>query len=109
MYYDIDYVRGHAELGILIGDREFWGRGYGTDAVNTLLGYIFSSTSLNKVYLHTLDWNLRAQRSFVKSGFLVVKPVKRSGKDFIRMEISKGRWEMLRELIPTSVEVNTKT
>ena len=108
MYYDIDYVRCHAELGILIGDREFWGRGFGTDAVNTLLGYIFSSTSLNKIYLHTLEWNLRAQRSFAKSGFLVVKPVTRSGKDFIRMEINKSRWEMLRDLVTTSSKVNTK-
>ena len=55
MYYDINRRRGVAELGIMIGDRRYWGAGYGTDAVRTLLDHIFTTTDLDSVYLHTLQ------------------------------------------------------
>ena len=51
MYYDIDFGKGQAELGIMIGNRDYWSRGYGTDVVNTLHSVIwhyfqtFSSTA----------------------------------------------------------------
>ena len=93
MYYDIDTAKGQAELGIMIGDRDYWNRGYGTDAVTTLTSHIFNTTSFGRIYLHTLSWNLRAQRSFQKCGFVNVKPVRRSGYDFILMELMKDRWE----------------
>lgn len=93
MYYDVDERRGEAELGIMIGDREYWSQGYGTDAVNTLLDYIFTSTRLNKVYLHTLSWNSRARRCFAKAGFVEVRDVRRNSMDFVRMEVLRGDWE----------------
>ncbi len=93
MYYDIDEGASQAELGILIGEREYWSKGYGTDAVNTLLHHIFSSTKLNRVYLHTLEWNIRAQKSFAKSGFVRIGEVKRSGNIFIEMEIYRSWME----------------
>ena len=93
MYYDIDLRRGEAELGIMIGKRDYWGLGYGTDSVNSLLGHIFTTTNLDRVYLHTLDWNLRAQRAFAKSGFREVKRVRRSGLDFLLMDIRREHWE----------------
>ena len=93
MYYDIDLRRGEAELGIMIGNRDYWGLGYGTDSVNALLGHIFATTSLDRVYLHTLDWNVRAQRAFAKSGFREVKKVRRSGFDFLLMDIRREDWE----------------
>ena len=93
MYYDIDRKRGQAELGIMIGDRDFWSKGYGTDSVNILLRHIFTSTALDRVYLHTLEWNERARTSFAKSGFRAVKNVRRSGLDFVLMEINREEWE----------------
>ena len=96
MYYDIDLKRGEAELGIMI-DRQYWGMGYGTDSVDALLGHIFTTTALDRVYLHTLEWNNRARRSFAKSGFREIKKVRRSGADFILMEIQRGEWERLCE------------
>ncbi len=95
MYYDIDVRRGRAELGIMIGDREYWGKGYGTESVDSLLTHIFTATSLNLVYLHTLEWNNRARRSFAKSGLREVKKVRRGGLDFVLMEIDRPRWEEL--------------
>ena len=93
MYYDIDLRQGEAEVGIMIGDREYWGQGYGTDSVDSLLDHIFTATPLTRVYLHTLEWNHRAQRSFAKAGFRDVKKVLRSGEAFILMEISRPDWE----------------
>ena len=96
MYYDIDMRRGEAELGIMIGDRDYWSKGYGTDTVDTLLNYIFTTTPLTRMYLHTLDWNARARKSFAKSGFKEIKKVRRSGLDFIQMEVWRSEWERLR-------------
>ena len=98
MYYDIDLRRGQAELGIMIGDRDYWSRGYGTDSVNTLLTHIFTSTSIDRVYLHTLEWNQRARNSFAKSGFKELRPVRRNGLDFIYMEVWRTEWERLANL-----------
>ncbi|MCH9009427.1 MAG: GNAT family N-acetyltransferase [Chloroflexi bacterium] len=92
MYYDIDLRRKESELGIMIGDRDYWGKGYGTDSVDSLLGHIFVNTEITRVYLHTLDWNERARKSFAKSGFKEVKKVRRSGMDFVLMEIWRSDW-----------------
>jgi RimJ/RimL family protein N-acetyltransferase len=95
MYYDIDSRRGRAELGIMIGDRDYWDKGYGTDSVDSLLTHIFVTTALKVVYLHTLDWNQRARRSFAKSGFREVKKVRHHGLDFVLMEIDRQAWKVL--------------
>ena len=96
MYYDVDLRRGRAELGIMIGKREYWGKGYGTDAVAALLTYIFTNMSIDLVYLHTLEWNERARRAFAKSGLRETVKVRRSGLDFMKMEIGRQEWEAMR-------------
>jgi RimJ/RimL family protein N-acetyltransferase len=93
MYYDIDEYRRQAELGIMIGDRDYWSQGYGTDAVKSLLRLIFSDTNLDRIYLHTLDWNYRAQQSFKKVGFVSTSTVNRRGHIFIAMEIYRSQFE----------------
>lgn len=95
MYYDIDAELGQAEFGIMIGNSSYWNSGYGTDAVLTMLHYIFTSTWLRRIYLHTLSNNSRAQRAFAKAGFEVDRAVRKDGFDFIRMEITRERWEEL--------------
>jgi RimJ/RimL family protein N-acetyltransferase len=92
MYYDLDSVNMEAELGIVIGDRDYWSNSYGYDAVTTLLEYMFEVRKLKRVYLHTLEWNQRAQRCFSKSGFKPVKMVRRMGQDFILMEVLRDDW-----------------
>ena len=93
MSYDVDLKRGQAELGIMIGDRDYWDKGYGTDSVDALLFHIFTASPLNRVYLHTLDWNVRARHCFEKAGFREVKDVRRGGMDFILMETFREEWE----------------
>ena len=92
MYYDFDSINMQAELGIVIGDRDYWSNSYGYDAVTTLLDHMFMEKDLKRVYLHTLDWNKRAQRCFEKSGFTPVRPVHRMSHDFILMEVLRQDW-----------------
>jgi len=93
MYYDLNMQNRQAEVGIMIGDKDYWSNGYGTDTVNTLLRHLFTILELDRIYLHTLSWNYRAQASFAKSGFKLVRNVKRGGQDFILMEVLRSDWE----------------
>jgi RimJ/RimL family protein N-acetyltransferase len=92
MYYDLDSVNREAELGIVIGDRDHWGNAYGYDAVTTLLEFLFTERDLKRVYLHTLEWNERAQRCFYKCGFREVRKVRRMSYDFLLMEVLREDW-----------------
>ena len=93
MFYGFDSYRQQAELGIMIGDKTYWGKGYGTEAVKLMLNYIFSETNLNRIYLHTLKWNDRARKSFSKCGFKEAREIKKGEHNFILMEIFKESWE----------------
>jgi len=86
MYYNIDAGRGEAELGISIGERDCWSGGYGSDAVEALVRVLFEEGRLGRFYLHTLDWNRRAQRAFEKAGFSICGTSWRDGHTFVVME-----------------------
>ena len=60
-----------AEVMILIGDPAFWGHGFGTDALVSLLRYLFDVQGLHRVTLSVLSWNERAIRSYQKIGFVI--------------------------------------
>ena len=86
MYYGYDAARGEAELGITIGDREYWSRGYGAETVQLVRDFLFEELTLRRLYLHTLVWNNRAQAAFTRAGFREIGRVERSGYDFVVME-----------------------
>ncbi|MEX0800208.1 MAG: GNAT family N-acetyltransferase [Dehalococcoidia bacterium] len=87
MYYNQDASRGEAEVGISIGKRECWDQGYGTDAVHALVEYLFRTTEMRRLYLHTLDWNERAHKAFEKAGFSDCGTSWRDGHTFVVMEV----------------------
>ena len=89
MYYNVDYQRRDAEIGVTIGLRECWGRGYGTDLLRTFLAYLFENTMLERIYLKTLDWNVRAQRAFENAGFRRTGTSRRGEYSFVLMDIHK--------------------
>lgn len=68
-YVELDRRNRHAEIALKIGERAYWGRGYGTDALRTFLGYLFHELNLHKVYLRVEAFNPRAQRVYEKTGF----------------------------------------
>ena len=90
MYYNADFHRREAEIGITIGLREYWSRGYGTDLMRTFVGYLFENLKLDRIYLKTLDWNVRAQRCFEKAGFSRYGVSRRGDYNFILMEVRRA-------------------
>jgi len=60
---------GRAELAILIGEKEHWGRGYGTDAIRALLRLAFAELALRRVTLITDADNARGIRCYERCGF----------------------------------------
>lgn len=91
-YYNISQTKGTAELGIMIGDRDYWGKGYGTDTVTTLVKYIFGQTDLKRIYLKTLESNIRAQQCFQKCGFTEYDHMVKAEFYFMLMEIHRNQW-----------------
>lgn len=75
--YCIDRRNQTAELGIYLGEKEYWGKGYGTDALIAFLRHAFTEIGLSSVYLHTYESNLRAQRSYARAGFEVTEKRRR--------------------------------
>ena len=67
--HNIDWKNRKAILGIFIGEKEYWGQGYGSDAIRALLGFAFREMSLHRVYLSVYDYNERAIRCYEKCGF----------------------------------------
>ena len=92
VYYGIDETKSEAELGVMIGNRNYWNKNYGTSAVSALVEHIFRQTSLNRIYLKTLESNLRAQACFLKCGFLPYGHSTRDGFHFVLMELHRSRW-----------------
>ena len=95
--YNISEINGEAELGIMIGNRDYWDKGYGADAVTTLVNYIFRETNLKRIYLKTLESNSRAQKCFQKCGFTPYGHLVKDGFSFVLMEIHRNQWQEQQE------------
>ena len=65
----IDHFNRGCELGIEIG-RDFWRRGFGQDAVRTLVDYAFEHLNMNRVGLYVLADDPRAVGAYRKAGFV---------------------------------------
>ncbi len=64
------HPHGRAELAITIGEKAYWSRGYGTEAIKLTLRFAFDHLNCRRIYLVTDEDNLRAHRSFAKCGFV---------------------------------------
>lgn len=94
---------GDAWVGIGIGEKDYWGKGYGTDAMRVILRYAFTELNLHRVSLTVFEYNPRAIRSYEKAGFVPEgrerEAVFRSGKrwDMIFMGILREEWERINQ------------
>jgi len=82
-----------AELSVMIGDKKYWNRGYGTDVIKLILKFGFKVLKLNKIHLKCIEYNKRGIRCYEKCGFKhegrLRKHMFKKGKawDEIRMSI----------------------
>lgn len=85
-------------IGIMIGDKEYWGKGYGSDALNVLIKFIFEEVNIYKIKLNVFSFNERAIACYKKLGFkeegLLKNEIYRNGKycDAIPMALFKENW-----------------
>jgi RimJ/RimL family protein N-acetyltransferase len=85
-------------VGIGLGDRTFWGKGYGTDAMRIILRYAFTELNLQRVTLDVFEYNQRGVRSYEKTGFVIEGRARglilREGRrwDVIYMGILRDDW-----------------
>jgi RimJ/RimL family protein N-acetyltransferase len=99
--FGIDYVNGHAGIGISIGEKALWGQGLGTDAMNAILDFGFGMLRLERLWLEVYDFNKRARRSYDKCGFTLEGVERRAifkhGRyvDVELMSILRGEWAAL--------------
>ena len=96
----IDPTAGTATLGIMIGEKKAWGRGYGTAAVKALLRHAFEGLGLAVVRLSCHVDNTRALRCYEKSGFAPIEHTSDRlvfGRAEVSMAISRARWDELRQ------------
>jgi RimJ/RimL family protein N-acetyltransferase len=98
-----DLIHNEAWVGIGIGDRDFWGKGYGTDMMNLCLQYAFTELNMHRVSLGLHEYNPRALRSYEKAGFRLEgrtrKDLVREGKryDTLWMGILRDEWMELQQ------------
>lgn len=97
----VHWTHGDAFVGIGLGERQYWGKGYGTDAMRVILRYAFTELNLHRVSLDVFEYNPRAMRSYEKVGFSYEGRMRgmlnRDGKrwDFVYMGILKEEWQRL--------------
>ena len=95
----IQWVHGDAWVGIGLGERKYWGKGYGTDAMRILLRYAFEELNLHRLSLSVFEYNSRAIRSYEKVGFVIEGRARqflnRDGRryDMIFMGILRDEWK----------------
>jgi [ribosomal protein S5]-alanine N-acetyltransferase len=90
-----------ADLGIKIGIKEEWNKGYGTEATKLIVRHGFETLNLNKVWLRVFEYNPRAMRAYEKAGFtregLLRQDDYRMGRywDTVIMGILREDWKKL--------------
>jgi diamine N-acetyltransferase len=68
-WYEQSATNRRAEVGIVIGEPDARGRGYGTEAMRLLLDYAFTAAGMHSVMLWVYEFNPAARRCYEKVGF----------------------------------------
>jgi RimJ/RimL family protein N-acetyltransferase len=68
--HDIDWVSRVASFGLFIGEPSAWNRGFGSDAIGTLVRFAFEEMNLQKLHINVFDYNERAKHVLEAHGFV---------------------------------------
>jgi RimJ/RimL family protein N-acetyltransferase len=96
--HKINWIDGTAETGALIGEKEYWGKGYGTDAKMQLLNHLFNTLNLRKICSAALAFNARSIAYSLHCGYMEEgrrkKHVFRNGAyhDIVDLALFKEDW-----------------
>ena len=85
-----NWMHGDGFFYILIGDRDYWGRGFGTDATRLVLQFGFLELNLRRITLGVHAYNERALKTYQKAGFKMEGTMRGEGlRDGVRYD---GHW-----------------
>jgi len=96
--FEIKPVHRSASVGILIGDYENRGKGFGTEAMKLIVGYGFDVLNLRNIMLRVYDFNEIAYKSYLKVGFKEMGRqrgahyLNNKYHDIIHMDITREDW-----------------
>jgi len=97
--YKIDFYSRYAELGYWIW-KDYWNKGYATEAVKLMLKYAFEYLNLNKVWARVFETNKASQRVLEKKGFKLVGRLRKhvytpeiGFVDMLYYDLLKEEWE----------------
>ena len=85
-FLETDHLNQTSEAIIFIGNKNYWNKGYGTEALILLLDYGFKALNFHNVMLRVYSFNDRAIRSYEKIGFKIMgkrrEALKRGNKTY---------------------------
>ena len=102
-FFNFSHKARSAEVGIMIGNKEFWNQGYGTEAITLLLKHGFETLNLNRIMLQVYEDNPRAIRCYEKAGFIHEGSLRQAryhnGRyyDVLNMGILREEWDQKEE------------
>ncbi len=67
----INYVHNFAEIGLMIGEKDCWGKGYASEAIKIISRHAFEELKLNKLTAGCYQSNVGSLKAFEKAGFMV--------------------------------------
>ena len=97
-FSQVDGENGSAMFHITIGEKDAWGRGYGTEATQLMLDHAFGTLGLHRIALTVFEFNERAIRAYRRCGFLVEgrarESIWRDGRwwDEVAMSVLASEW-----------------
>jgi [ribosomal protein S5]-alanine N-acetyltransferase len=93
-YFNLDYRLGQVEVGLGLGNKAQWGKGYGPDAIHTLASYLLTFPGITRVYAETALANHPARRAFAKAGFVEAGQIfdpRSAGDPWVLLEVLKAK------------------
>jgi len=100
--HKIDQRDKNASYAIIIGDKNYWQKGYGTDASRLILDYGFNVLKLHRIYLRVYDYNKRAIKVYQNLGFKLEGKEREQNfynnkfHDVFMMGLLKNEWQKAR-------------
>ncbi len=65
----INWIHRYGDIGIIIGDKQYWGQGIATETIALIVDYAFNQLNLHKLIAGAYEYNVGSIKAFKKNGF----------------------------------------
>jgi RimJ/RimL family protein N-acetyltransferase len=99
VFHNIDWKNRSTEIGISIGEKKYWNRGFGRDTMRLMLRHAFNDLNLNRVYLNVFETNENAKKTYLATGFIeegrLRQDIYKNGRyiDVFMMSVLRSEWQ----------------